>query len=117
MAITTHISPRFAGQTLFIALICLVFGVWGIYDLKVTIPKRQKAFDDYQLLKAEKKKIDDVKATMPPGVRLSPDTQAAYDTIQATMKKYSPDGSELTQPAGFDWIVQWIYASGLPCAP
>lgn len=117
MAITTHISPRYAGQTLLVGLICLVFGVWGVYDLKWTIPHRRQAFEHYQLLKAEKKKLDDEKAAQPSGMSLSQDKQAAYAQIDAAMKTMSPDGAELTAPGTFDWVVQWIYASGLPCAP
>lgn len=58
MPITTSISGSYAVKMIAVALLCAVFGVWGIYDYAVAIPAKQRAFDRYQVLNLGKTALE-----------------------------------------------------------
>ena len=41
MAIEVKISRGYAWRMIIIAVVCLVFGLWGVYDYVVAIPREQ----------------------------------------------------------------------------
>jgi len=77
MAITTTLQPKYSIRIVAIFVICLVFGVWGIYDYVWVIPGKMRVFERYQAclqtgdaLQAEprsnsaREKIDTARATV-----------------------------------------------------
>jgi hypothetical protein len=52
MAITTVPRPGYVWRCLFIAALCVVLGVWGIYDYVYKIPARQKAYEQFTVVQA-----------------------------------------------------------------
>ncbi len=50
MAITTKIAGRYAARIIVAAAVCTVFGLWGIYDYTIKIPRRQLLTDRLQML-------------------------------------------------------------------
>jgi hypothetical protein len=49
MAIQTRLQTRFTVQKLFAVVICLVLGLWGVYDYAVKIPTQTRAFERGQV--------------------------------------------------------------------
>ncbi len=52
MSITARVSPGYALKMIIIAGVCLVMGVWGVYDYAVAIPRKQALYDRYHVLEA-----------------------------------------------------------------
>ena len=50
MAIKTKIAGRYAARIIVAAAVCAVFGLWGIYDYTIKIPRRQLLTDRLQML-------------------------------------------------------------------
>lgn len=59
MAVTTRPRTRFVAQRLFAIAICLVLGLWGVYDYVYKIPARQALADRGEVYRAVKHAIDD----------------------------------------------------------
>jgi hypothetical protein len=117
MAITTRIAPMYGGQKIIYGLLFLVLGVWGGYDMWVSIPRRQATFDQWKALKDEYAGLREKKDKLPQGVDVSPEDLARYAQLEQQLKALSPDGSELVAPGALDRVVQWVYLSCLPFAP
>jgi hypothetical protein len=49
MAITTTLQTKYTLQRLFIIVICIVMGLWGVYDYVYKIPAKQRAYDRGQV--------------------------------------------------------------------
>jgi len=49
MAITTTLQTKFAVQRIFVIVLCLVMGAWGVYDYAVKIPSKTRAFERGQV--------------------------------------------------------------------
>jgi hypothetical protein len=45
MAITTHIATHYGWKYLIMAVVCLVLGVWGVYDYVIKIPSQLQAHE------------------------------------------------------------------------
>src|SRR5262245_25137029 len=58
MPINTSISRSYAIKMIAVAILCAVFGVWGIYDYAIAIPNKQRAFDRYQVLNLSKTALE-----------------------------------------------------------
>jgi hypothetical protein len=117
MAITSKIAPLYGGQKIFAALLCLVFGVWGIYDYAVAIPRKQVKFDHYQQLKTHLDQLDEQQSKLPPGMMLSP---AAADDYKATRKELdalAPGGAVPNPPSKWYRFTQWFFILSLPFFP
>jgi len=63
MPITTSISRSYAIKMIAVAILCAVFGVWGIYDYAIAIPNKQRAFDRYQVLNLSKTALESTNTT------------------------------------------------------
>ncbi len=50
MAITTKVAGRYAARLIVGALVCAVFGLWGIYDYTIKIPRKQLLADRREML-------------------------------------------------------------------
>ena len=43
MAITTKLATRYWLKTIIIAVVCIVLGLWGVWDYVVAIPQREES--------------------------------------------------------------------------
>jgi hypothetical protein len=115
MAITTRVASFYAGQKLFAALLCVVFGLWGAYDYWVKIPNQEEAYAKYQALLDRAVKIEEHVAKQ--GGVATPEQHAEHEQIKVDLLGISPDGSVPTQPSKFNRMTQWIYIACIPVAP
>lgn len=78
MAITTTMAKGYAARMLFIAILCTVFGVWGIYDYAVAIPHKQRVFEQFKVLEATKSALE---ATITDPAALPESVKSAQQTV------------------------------------
>jgi hypothetical protein len=58
MAVTTTVQPKFAIKLIVIAIVCFVFGVWGLYDYFIHIPRKQQMYERWAVLDAAKTALE-----------------------------------------------------------
>jgi hypothetical protein len=112
MATTTHIAPSYGWRIIVIALLCLVFGAWGVLDLVQTVPQKQKRFDHYTELARAKTELE---AKRDKGASLSAAEIEQYKKVTSNLNEM--DKNKPVPPSKMDWLTQWFYASLLLCVP
>ena len=58
MAITTKLATRYWTKTVIMAVVCLVLGLWGIWDYVVAIPNATEGAARYEILRIVKNGLD-----------------------------------------------------------
>lgn len=58
MAITTRIARSYSLRMHIIAIACVVFGLWGIWDYAYTIPVKEIEYREYEVLEAVKDSLE-----------------------------------------------------------
>ena len=106
MAITTTIARHYALRLIITAVVCVVLGLWGIYDYAIGIPRQEKAAARFETLTAE---IGELEA------------QANQRGLSATeLAEYERKSRELkelgtpTAPGKYDRPIQWSFIICLP---
>ncbi|MHC5022614.1 MAG: hypothetical protein ACYTGG_01710 [Planctomycetota bacterium] len=83
MAISTVPRPAYVWRCLIIAVMCLVFGIWGIYDYAVKIPAQQRAYEKLVVLESIRDALESTQA--------SEDVQGTFETaingVQGELKR------------------------------
>ena len=75
MTVRTRLQPRFLIQRIAMILICLVLGLWGVYDYAYAIPRDQAMSDRFPVYEAAFEAI-----------RLSGDPEATPDEREAAVQ-------------------------------
>ena len=88
MAITTSISKGYGTRLIIIAVVCTGFGIWGIYDYAVKIPRLQMLTDRLALLEQCKSALETEQAAWKP----SPEAAASIAAVDAEIKRLFPEG-------------------------
>ena len=78
MAIEVRVSRGYAWRMIILAVVCLVFGVWGVYDYVVAIPHDQTLADRVELLQTSKDALE----TEQPYGELTPQAKKAYHAVK-----------------------------------
>ncbi|HWB20442.1 MAG TPA: hypothetical protein VG711_09100 [Phycisphaerales bacterium] len=113
-SLTTSFKVRMIGMT----IACVVFGVWGLYDYFVKIPRQQKAYDEYVTTKSELDALEEKGKSSTGGSSvLSPDEIKRLQSLRAEFNQVAQNGSVPSKPAAFDQWTQLAFISMLPCAP
>ena len=81
MAIEVRVSRGYIWRMIVIAVVCVVFGLWGVYDYKIAIPRDQKLADRLELLQVS----NDALETEQPRGKLTPEAKHAYDMVIAEL--------------------------------
>ena len=115
MAITTRVTPFYAGQKLFAALLCLVFGVWGAYDYFYKIPHQDNTFNRYQSLQNRMSELE--QQLVKQGGFGTPEQAQELQDLKVEMLAISPTGAEPVKPGKFNRATQWVYMACLPAVP
>jgi hypothetical protein len=116
MIITTP-SPSQVLRLLFIAVLCVVFGLWGMYDLWVKIPRREQLVQRFEAASQTLKDLEAVRQKhQQSGTRPIQSEIDAYNAANAELKALTPGGEAPVAPSKFDRVVQWVYIACLPCA-
>ena len=107
MALTTKIARHYALRQIIMAVVCLVLGLWGLYDYAVKIPRQQEQWDEFQAISAEKADLESLSEQAP----LTTDQVARYETLVAEINALgSPE-----KPGELDRLVKGL--AFVPCLP
>jgi len=118
MPITTHVARSYAWRMIFIGVFCLVFGLWGAYDLWVKIPRQEETFARYELRAAEIKQLEEKQtAARRVGRDLSREELVNLDQAKTQMAALMPNGAPPVPPSKFNKATQWVYILCIPSAP
>jgi hypothetical protein len=115
MAITTSIAPSYGWRMLFIAVLCAVFGVWGIYDY-IKIPEQEAKYAAFESAKATLAEIAE-RQVKSPGQPLSRDDEDAFKAATLELTRLAPAGEPPGKPGKWDRLTCWFFIACLPCAP
>ncbi len=107
MALTTSIARHYALRQIIMAVVCLVLGLWGLYDYAIKIPRQQAVWNNYEVQTQKKTALEDVrdKRTL---------TEAEIQEYEATVAKLNSLGSP-TKPGELDRLVKGL--AFVPCLP
>jgi hypothetical protein len=84
MAITTTLQPKYSIRMIAIAVLCLVFGVWGIYDYLERIPAKQEKFERGEVYRAVEGALQEASSQLQAG---EPLTEATRGKVQETGRR------------------------------
>ncbi|MEE8155030.1 MAG: hypothetical protein V3T53_08785 [Phycisphaerales bacterium] len=108
MALTTSIARHYALRQIIMAVVCLVLGLWGLYDFAIKIPAQQERYQKFENLSAEKA---DLEAKREERGQLTDDEIIDYE---ATVAQINELGSP-TKPGELDRLVKGL--AFVPCLP
>ena len=83
MSVKTTLSRPQQWRLFFIAALCAVFGLWGIYDYVWAIPAKQRLADRYEVLLNTKAAFE---TSQQPG-EVTPETKKALESINAELNR------------------------------
>ena len=107
MALTTSIARHYALRQIIMAVVCLVLGLWGLYDYAIKIPAQQERYQKFEKLSAEKAELE-AKSELGP---LTAQEKTDYDATRAQINEL---GSP-TKPGELDRLVKGL--AFVPCLP
>ncbi len=81
MAIEVRVSRGYAWRMIIIAVVSLIFGLWGVYDYVHAIPHAQQQADRLDLLRMSKDALETPQA----GGQLNPEAKLAHDAVVAEL--------------------------------
>jgi hypothetical protein len=111
MAIQTTVAKGYAARMVLIAVLCAVFGVWGIYDYVWAIPAQQTRYEQFVQMTQRKAELEREKAS-----GLMPD-QAKMDEWDRINQWLSAQKGTPEPPSTYDRATQWLFILSLPFAP
>lgn len=114
MSVTTTIAKSFVVWMLIFMVLCLVFGLWGLYDLTVDIPSRQNQYDRFVEVQKDLAALNEKKLS---GQIITDEEIVEYAALEKEMKQLAPGGENPVPPGKYDPLIQWIYILCLPCVP
>ena len=82
MAIEVRVSRGYAWRMIIIAVVSLVFGLWGVYDYVYGIPRAQQQADRLDLLRISKDALE----TQQPRGQLTPEAKLAHEAVLAELE-------------------------------
>ena len=83
MAIEARVSRGYAWRMIIIAVVSLVFGLWGVYDYVIAIPRDQQLADRLDLLRVSKDALE----TEQGQGQMTPKAKLAYEAVQAELNE------------------------------
>jgi len=109
MAITCKISSSYARRTIIVALACVVFGLWGVFDYVVATPAKQRDFDRYTMLEKSKDALESDPGAERFEAKLDAARRATYHELttileEATAEAGTPPIPELSDPSYSRWL-------------
>ena len=83
MAVEVRVSRGYAWRMIIIAVVSLVFGLWGVYDYVYGIPRAQQQADRLDLLRISKDALE----TQQPRGQLTPEAKLAHEAVFAELNR------------------------------
>ncbi len=116
MAITTAVRSSYFFRGIILGLLMLVLGVWGVYDLTVSIPADQALADRFSEVTTRKAELDQIGSSSGPG-SLTEAQIAEYRDLEDELDQLAPGGENPVPPGKWDKAVQWMFILCLPFVP
>src|SRR5262249_2690850 len=92
-----------------------VFGLWGVYDYAVKIPKQQATFERFEQLKSELEQLEKSKSDhLSRGTQPSQAERDRYSQVTSEVNTLEPGGAAPVKPSKFNRATQWMYIACLP---
>ncbi len=113
MSITTSPSLSFVLRSAFLAVLCIVFGLWGAYDLWVKIPHREEQVRRFEDASATLKRLDDARQA---GTTPTQQDIDEYNRTREELRQLMPGGEAPVAPGEWDRPTQWLFIVCLPFA-
>ena len=114
MAFTTSISKSYALWMIIFAIVFVVLGLWGLYDLTVSIPNEQIRYDRFVQVQEE---IADLEQRVAAGETMTTEEKNEYAALEEEMTVLAAGGENPVPPGKFDKFIQWLYILCLPSVP
>jgi len=109
MAIEVRVSRGYAWRMIIIAVVSLVFGLWGVYDYVIAIPRDQQLADRLDLLRMSTDALETEQARS----ELTPEAKIAHEAVLAELnevlrQELAESGSHdpVTDPEEFREVVK-----------
>lgn len=143
MALTIQLATRFWLKTIIMAIVCVVLGLWGMWDYGVTIPRAETGSARAELLRVVRSGLDttlgsDVRSEALLALNSAIDQDDLRDTswsdslqtmrsavtggdlgVQRAAETTVDDGlkeyGSVIAPSKFDRPMQWLFIICLPC--
>ncbi len=107
MAITTKLQTKYTLQKVFVILLCLVMGLWGVYDHEVKIPAKARAYERGQVCLKTKNALEADPASPTTGGKLA----EAKTALDEQFRKLLDGGDvKLTTPEEAERAIESIRA-------
>jgi hypothetical protein len=111
--ITTKPATSYVARAALMAVICIVFGLWGAYDLWIKIPHREQQVREFEHASATLKRLDDARQS---GITPTPQDLQEYAAAQEQLRQLMPGGQAPVAPSEWDKPTQWLFIACLPFA-
>lgn len=115
MAVTTTIARHYYWRLVIMIVACLVFALWGAYDLWVKIPAKEQRFQQYEALQSRNDELEALAAANG-GQLLDDENVKEYERVSKELKEVTVDGAPI-QPAAYDRPTQWLFISCILMVP
>lgn len=118
MKYTSGIKKSFRLKQILMVVLCLVFGLWGVYDLLVKLPREQQTYDQFEAAQQRLSELENLRSQrQQSGLTMSEEEILEYQQLEQTLQQLAPGGENPVAPSKFDAITQWIFILCLPIAP
>ena len=107
MALTTSIARHYALRQIIMAVVCLVLGLWGLYDYTIKVPDQKERWERWDSLKKQKDELA-AKSELGP---LTDDEITDFEAKEAQLNELASP----TKPGELDRLVKGL--AFVPCLP
>lgn len=118
MKFTSGIKKSFRLKQLLMFVLCVVFGLWGVYDLVVKLPREQQVYDLFEASHLRLTELENLRSQRQQnGLTMTGQEILEYQHLEQTLQKLAPGGENPVAPNKFDALTQWIFILSLLIAP
>jgi len=108
MAITWKISSSYAWRTIIVALACVLFGLWGVFDFMVATPAKQRDFNKYTMLEKSKDALECDPGAQEYEAKLDAARRATYQELTTILQEAAAEVGtpipESSDPSYSRWL-------------
>jgi hypothetical protein len=108
MAVTTRLATPWAARSLIVSGLCVVFSLWGMYDLLVKIPREEDRVRRYRELREQWDVLEGKAA-------LTPEELQQAQRLDADLQSFG--GATPEPPAAYDRLVCWAFILCIAVVP
>ena len=118
MAITSRIRPSYGWRMIILCVVCIVFGLWGIYDYVYSIPAAQQQYERYQVLELTRDALEATPGTVDYRKKMDAAKEVVLLQIVPIIDVASAEAdvqvASVADPNYDQWLAALFVASGDP---